>query len=118
MMDTFVDGLFRPDTNVTRKDFAKLLLLNTPVRQSLALTPRFTDVGTELEPLAEALTSSGSNLRDWDFSPDGMMSANATTFNPTAATRRVEIAVALVRALGLDNGARVKSATPGFVITV
>src|SRR6266404_1892537 len=118
MMDTFVDGLFRPDTNVTRKDFAKLLLLNTPVRQSLASAPRFTDVSSDLEPLAEALTSSGSNLRDWDFSPDGMMSANATTFYPTVAARRVEIAVALVRALGLDGDAKAKSATPGFVITV
>ncbi|MFL6256706.1 MAG: S8 family serine peptidase, partial [Pyrinomonadaceae bacterium] len=35
-MDTFADGGFHPDSTVTREDFARLLYLNTPLRQSPA----------------------------------------------------------------------------------
>src|SRR5213076_2694996 len=44
MMDTFADGTFQPNANVTRADFLQLLMLNTPLRQSLAASPKFTDV--------------------------------------------------------------------------
>lgn len=122
MMDIFSNGQFRPNTNITREDFARLLWLNTPLRQTLGATPRFSDVSGELAALAEAVTARGSNLRDYYTDglsgvavPDGLMSANGTSFNRTGTVKRVEIAVALIRALGLDAEAKAKA---GSAVTV
>jgi serine protease AprX len=114
MMDTFSDNTFRPDSNVSRGDLARLLLLNTPVRQSLGSSAKFTDVSGDLAALAEALTANGSTLRDWNFAPSGVMSASGNSFNPAYFATRLDIAVALVRALGLDNDAKAKA---GAVVT-
>jgi len=111
MMDTFSDGNFRPNTNVTRADFAQLLMLNTPLRQSLAATPKFTDVSGTLRAIAEAVTANGSTLRDWNFTPQGVMSATGSKFKPQSLVSRLDIAVALVRALGLDAEAQALTGT-------
>jgi len=110
-MDTFADGTFRPASYVTRRDFATLLVLNTPLRQSLGARPRFTDVTGALEAIAEAVTANGSTLRDWDFGPSGMMSAGGSSFNPSGLISRLDLAVALVRALGLDAQAKALAGT-------
>jgi serine protease AprX len=110
-MDTLSNGLFRPNQNVTRADFARTLALNTPLRQTLAATPRFSDVSDSLVGIAEAVTANGSTLRDWDFVPQGLMSASGTTFNPNGNINRLDVAVAFVRALGLDAEARAKANT-------
>lgn len=114
-MDIYSDGQFHPDANVTREDFARLLVLNTPLRQSLGGAPKFLDVSGELAAIAEAATAKGSNLRDWDFAPNGMMSASGSTFNPAGNISRLDLAVALVRALGLDTEAK---ALTGSSVTV
>ncbi|HKQ04221.1 MAG TPA: S8 family serine peptidase [Blastocatellia bacterium] len=111
-MDLFADGSFRPDASVTRDDFARHLMLNTPLRQSLGATAKFTDVTADLAPIAEAVTASGSTLRDWNFTPAGMMSASGSTFNPTGTITRLDLAVALVRALGQDAQAKALAGTP------
>jgi serine protease AprX len=106
MMDTFADGTFRPTALETRGDFATLLALNTPLRQTLCSTSRFTDVTGSMEAIAEAVTADGSTLRDWDFGPQGMMSAGGSLFNPAGTISRLDLAVALVRALGFDAQAQ------------
>jgi serine protease AprX len=111
-MDIFTDGLFHPDANVTREDFARLLVLNTPLRQSLGSAPKFADVSGDLAAIAEAATAKGSTLRDWNFGPAGLMSANGSTFNPAGNISRLDLAVALVRALGLDAEAKAKAGSP------
>jgi serine protease AprX len=113
-MDTFADGTFRPDANVTRRDFAEMLYMNTPLRQFLGATQKYTDVTPEFSALAEAVTANGSTLRDWNFTPAGMVSAYGSTFNPDAGVTRLDSAVALVRALGLDAEAKAKA---GSVVT-
>jgi serine protease AprX len=119
MMDTFADGTFRPDSNVKRSDLARLLRLNTPLRQTLGATPRFNDVTGELAAIAEAVVAKGSTLRDYftdgASAPDGMMSAAGPSFNPNSTVKRIDIAVALVRALGLDAEAKAKA---GSLVTV
>jgi serine protease AprX len=108
-MDIFSDGLFHPDANITREDFARLLVINTALRQSLGAAPKFSDVSGELAAIAEAVTAKGSNLRDWNFGPSGMMSASGSTFNPAGNISRLDLAVALVRALGLDAEAKARA---------
>lgn len=120
-MDTFSDGTFHPDAFVTRADFVRMLVLNTPLRQSLGNRPRFSDLSNsqsatagydDLASMAEAVTADGSTLRDFNFTPKGMMSATGTIFNPDGLTNRVDIAVALVRALGLDAEAKAMAGQP------
>jgi serine protease AprX len=111
VIDIFADGSFRPDSIVTREDLARSLVLNTPLRQSIAGTPRFTDVTGDMARIAEAVTSKGSTLRDYNFVPNGMMSYSGNLFNPTASVNRLDLAVAFVRALGHDAEAQALAGT-------
>lgn len=104
-MDVLADGLFHPDDTVSREDFTRTLALNVPMRQFLAGTPRFADVGPDLRVFAESATAAGSSLRGYDFEADGMVSAG-DGFDPAAAADRLDAAVAFVRALGRDARAR------------
>ena len=115
-MDILSDGTFQPDSNITRADFARALALNAPLRQSLGATARFTDVSGDLASIAEAITAKGSTLRDFftaeSFSAGaGLMGSDATTFNPGGTVSRLDLAVAMVRALGLDAAAKAKANT-------
>ncbi|MGQ0835506.1 MAG: S8 family serine peptidase [Gammaproteobacteria bacterium] len=105
-IDVLADGFFHPDAAVTREDFARSLALAVPLRQSLAAAPRFNDVAGDLRPFAEAATAKGSTLRDFGFTPDGVMSASGAAFDPLRATTRLDLAVAFVRALGRDADAK------------
>ncbi|HEY0098683.1 MAG TPA: S8 family serine peptidase [Pyrinomonadaceae bacterium] len=110
-MDTLADGLFHPEAAVTREDFARTLGLNAPVRQTAFASHRFTDVSGELAALVDALTVNGSTLRDYNFAPAGLLSASGTNFNPNGNVSRLDLAVAFVRALGLDAEAKAKAGT-------
>lgn len=109
IMDVLPDGQFHPNNNVVRADFAHDLVMNTALRQSLADTPLFSDVTGPMEAMAEAATANGSTLRDYDFTPTGMMTASAPKFAPLSAVHRIDVAVALVKALGMDAAAQAKN---------
>ncbi len=106
LIDTYADGSFRPNQTVSREDLARSLVINTSLRQTVGATPKFTDVSGDLASFAEAITAKGSTLRDYNFVPNGMMSFTGTNFNPTGSANRLDLAVALVRALGHDDQAR------------
>lgn len=106
VIDIFADGTFRPDAAVTREDLARSLALNTSLRQSLGPAPKFSDVSGEIARIAEAITSRGPTLRDFDFVPTGLMASSGSTFNPLGPVNRLDLAVALIKALGHDERAR------------
>ena len=106
LIDTFADGTFRPDATVTREDLARSFALNTSLRQTLGSTPKFTDVSGDLRLLAEYATARGSTNRDFDFIPTGMIAASGTSFNPGGSVTRLDLVVALMKALGHDAAAR------------
>lgn len=106
VIDTYADGTFRPGQTVSREDLGRSLVLNSSLRQTLGLTPKFGDVSGNLINITEAVTAKGSSLRDYDFVANGFMSSTGTSFNPTGAVNRLDVAVALVRALGHDAQAR------------
>jgi serine protease AprX len=116
MMDTFSDNTFRPDHGVLREDFARILALNTALRQSIGATSRFTDVSGGFAVIAESVTANGSTLRDYDFTPQGMVGTEGAIFTPEGKIVRQELAVALVRALGLDSEARARAGSDVTVI--
>jgi serine protease AprX len=106
LIDTYADGTFRPDQTVTREDLARTLVLDTPMRQALGGSPKFTDVSGDLLRITEGVTARGSSLRDYDFTPTGMMSFSGSLFNPAGSVNRLDVAVALVKASGHDAEAR------------
>jgi serine protease AprX len=115
-MDTLIDNSFQPNEAVTREAFARALSLNVPLRQSLGTARKFTDVPADFEPLAQAVTSKGSTLRDFytaesSSAAAGLMSSDGSNFNPNGTVSRLDLAVAFVRALGLDAEARAKANT-------
>jgi serine protease AprX len=111
LMDTAADGNFYPNAPVTRGELANSLQVNAMVRQTVGGLPKFSDLSGDLARYAESLTARGSSLKDYDFAPLGMMSATGSTFNANANVGRIDIAVALVKALGRDAEARAKANT-------
>ncbi len=109
MMDVESDGLFHPAGTVTRGSFAQTLVFNTALRQSLADSPLYTDTTGSLEAMAEAVTAYGSTLRDFDFTPTGMIATPGPGFSASSGVNRTDLAVALVKALGLDAAAAAKA---------
>ncbi len=101
-LDVYANGMFSPDSTVTREDLARALVFNTPLRQSIAASAKFGDATGDLTRIAEAVTAKGSTLRDYNFVPFGMMSFSGNLFNPSGTVNRLDLAVALVRALGHD----------------
>jgi serine protease AprX len=112
-LDTNPDGTFQPTTSVTRSTFAQALADNTPLRQTIgsnSSSKSFGKSGT-LDRAAEALSVPGSTLRDWDFTPAATLTGGLG-LAPQAPVRRVQAAISLVRALGLDKEALAISAKP------
>jgi serine protease AprX len=103
-MDVLAGGLFHPDDAVTRRDFARHLMLNTALRQSLD-GHTFGDASPQLSPIAQAVAANGSTLRDWNFAPPPLMPASGE-FHGLDPVTRIDVAVALVRALGADAAAQ------------
>ncbi len=106
VIDTYPDGNFYPDQTVSREDLARSMVLNSSLRQTLSSSPKFTDVTGDLARIAEAVTANGSTLRDFNFVPGGVVNSSGNTFNPAGSVNRLDLAVALVRALGHDAAAR------------
>lgn len=124
VIDIYADGTYRPDAIVTREDLARSLMLNAPVRQSISSPAKFTDVSGDLARIAEAVTAKGSTLRDYNFVPNGLMSASGSLFHPVGSVNRLDVAVAFVRALGHDaearpwREARLRGRAPSFRTTL
>jgi hypothetical protein len=106
LIDVEADGNFHPEHTVTREDFARALVLNSASRQSLAASPRFSDVSADFSRIADSVAANGPTLRDYDFSGSGLLVASGSTFNPLVEAGRLDMAVAFVRALGHDREAR------------
>jgi serine protease AprX len=109
IMDVMSDGQFHPSLEVTRGDFSQALVMNTALRQSLADSPLYTDTSGSLEAIAEAVTADGSTLRDYDFTPTGMIATHGSGFSDSSGVNTTDVAVALVKALGLDAAAVAKA---------
>jgi serine protease AprX len=109
-MDTFADNAFRPDAAVTREDLARTLVLSADVRQNLLDSPTFTDVASDFAPIASAVAARGSVLKDTFQRYPGVMArgTSGTNFNPAATVSRADLAVVLVRALGLEQQAQAR----------
>ncbi len=104
-LDVGANGKFSPNTVVTRAFFADALRINTPLRQAVGASA-FSDVAAAQQALMQAVAADGATLRQFDFSTGGLVAPVGAQFKPNANLTRLELAVALVRALGRDAEAQ------------
>ncbi len=91
----FLDGTFRPDRQVTRAQFAALIVAAFPDAESIRPASQFSDVLANFWA-AQAIRQAQMQGFLSGF-PDG-------SFRPDAPLTRVQAVVALVNGLGLGNG--------------
>jgi len=97
---TAPSGAFAPSALATRLDLARALALGAGARvpQSLPLSPTFSDV-----PAGESTIFVESVVN----SPAGnLLGASGPHFNPQSSASRATVAVAVVKAMGLENVAQ------------
>ncbi len=123
--DQATSGIFAPSAPVTRSSLAQVLADNTPLRQSLVgVSSAYTDTSGATARYAEAAAQKGSTLRDWDFTPDATLPTNGQQFGPNQYVSRFQVAIAMVKAVGLDaealhlTGTTVKVSYNGSLIPV
>jgi serine protease AprX len=97
LMATTGNG-FSPYTQATRLQVARALMLgaNTHVPQFLPYSPTYTDVSGANAIFVESIA----------HSPNGdLMNTGSTRFSPNAQADRLTVAIALIKALGLEGDA-------------
>jgi serine protease AprX len=114
LMDSATSTNFAPTAWITRGEAAKLIASGCFTRQNLLNAPAFNDVPASLVPYVQAVTTAGAPLRD-TFMQTGPVISTATWFNPEGTVSRADLAVWLVRALGLEADAQASmNATTSF----
>ncbi|MFL6215055.1 MAG: S8 family serine peptidase [Blastocatellia bacterium] len=100
---------FAPYNSATRLQVARALMLgaNTRIPQFLPYTPTYSDVSGTNALFVESIA----------HSPAGdMLNAGGPRFNPNAQADRLTVAIALIKAMGLDSEAQSASAAnPGLL---
>ncbi|MFC0273049.1 S8 family serine peptidase [Metabacillus herbersteinensis] len=107
LVDGFQNGLYKPDTYLSRADLAKYLVIGAEVRQNLTNTNGVKDVSTDLLPFASAVVSKGAAFRDGTQTLGGVMKLNENQqFAPKDSVLKSDLAYSLVQALGLEKMAK------------
>ncbi|MBD3654251.1 S8 family serine peptidase [Kangiella sp.] len=102
LVDALSDG-FAPDEAITRSQMADYLTLGAGIRQSNAAdSQQYIDVTEDVSAI-NAVTQSGSPLRDRAQVTEPVMSANGNMFNPNAGVNKIDVAYSLVQSLGLEE---------------
>jgi|CXWL01.1.fsa_nt_gi subtilisin family serine protease len=107
LVDSDAFGLYHPDDRLNRGEWARFLNMGAAMRQSDPLTgPTFADVPAShpLYAYAEAVGAArGDTLRDTFYGEGPLLPANGGNFNADGAVSRLELAVVMIKALGLQS---------------
>ncbi len=108
LLDSYNSGNYKPNKDLTRIELAKYLMMGAGVRQNLPKEgTTFTDVPVEDVPYVEAVSATGSPLKDTFHQYRGVMLPTADSkFSPKQAVDRAELAYSLVQSLGLEEAAK------------
>ncbi|AOE49825.1 S8 family serine peptidase [Kangiella sediminilitoris] len=102
LVDALADG-FAPDAVISRAQFADFLTLAAGIRQSNdAADSKFIDVSSNVAAI-NAVTDTGSALKDTAQQQSPVMTSGNSTFNPEGAVTKLSAAYSLVQALGLEG---------------
>lgn len=100
-------NVYRPDARLKRKELAHYLVMGMGVRQHRDLlnaenTP-ISDVSAKWLPFVEAVTQSGSALRDKQQVQMPVLAAMGDSFNPNGNVDKLQLAYSLIQVLGLED---------------
>jgi serine protease AprX len=98
---------FEPSASITRGDLARSLALTASLPQRVPVQPSFTDVAASDPAYPFVETVAGTRARKTLMDP-----ANGSAFQPNANVRRLDFAVAMVRAAGREAEALSRAGTP------
>lgn len=103
LMDATNKG-FKPDRLLTRAEFADYLTLGAGIRQSNnAADATFNDVKASQAAVINAVTDTGSALRDRAQVQAPVMTASGSNFDPKGKVSKLNVAYSLVQSLGLEG---------------
>ncbi|MDQ0351495.1 serine protease AprX [Alkalibacillus filiformis] len=105
LVDGYSNGKFKPHHKLTRGELAQYLVMGANIRQNLNQLKNVTEVPSDLQPYASAVTARGSALRNTTQDLDGVMLLDNGSFNEGGTVSRADLAYSLVQALGLENEA-------------
>lgn len=95
---------FQPNALITKGDLARWIASDFEIRQNLTQPLPYTDVPATLAPYVSALTAQAAPMRDVFWTGGNVLSGStATTFGTQESVNRAALAVALVKAFGLDD---------------
>lgn len=115
LMDSKSSKNFEPDRVLKRVELANFLVMGAGVRQHLPLdgSRTVTDVKAEDLPFVEAVVAKGAALKDVGQTTGGvMLPMSSGTFAPDGKVDRLQLAYALVQALGLETDAKARAGEP------
>jgi serine protease AprX len=106
LVDGYSDKQFRPDALLKRSELAQYLVMGVSARQALPFsnTPSFSDLATTSPyyAYAESAIAQAAPLRDLSQTHAGLMGLVNGKFLPGNSVNRLQVAFALVQALGLQ----------------
>ncbi|WP_052948641.1 S8 family serine peptidase [Mesobacillus campisalis] len=108
LFDGYANGTFKPESELTRSDLSKYLVMGAVIRQSLPSSgnPTFKDVTADEVPFIEAVAAKGAAFRDQKQQFKGVMLPKADgKFAPKSSVSRTELAYSLIQSLGLQKEA-------------
>lgn len=107
LVDSKNDQFYRPDAKLRRKELAQYLVMGMSIRQHRGFLNDnktiFTDVNAKDAPFVDAVTETGSALKDRVQNQAPVMISNGDSFQPHAKVNKQELAYSLVQALGLEK---------------
>ncbi|WP_169332855.1 S8 family serine peptidase [Effusibacillus pohliae] len=107
LIDSANANEFKPDQSITKGELARWIASDLEIRQNLTQPVPYSDVSSFLAPFVAAVTANAAPMRDIFWTGGSVMSAcSATRFGTNDKITRSQLAVALVKAMGLDELAR------------
>ncbi|GAA4354920.1 S8 family serine peptidase [Kangiella marina] len=95
---------FKPDNLITRAQMADYLTLGAGIRQSNNAADKvFTDVKTEQAASVNAVTQTGSALKDRAQVQSPVMAASGSSFDPKGKVSKLDAAYSLMQSLSLEG---------------
>ncbi|TDR19542.1 S8 family peptidase [Marinicella litoralis] len=120
LVDSLNDSNFYPDRKLKRKHLAKYLVMGAAVRQQRDLLNSamtvYSDVSSTDAAFINAVTQTGSALKDPEHQQAPIMLAKTGAFKPNDKVSREELGYSMVQSLGLESDAALFAGTDSLKV--
>lgn len=104
LIDSVDVSNFKPDMLITKGELTRWIASDFEIRQNLINPIPYKDVSASLAPFVSAVTANGAPMRDIYWEGGGVLDPySSSRFGTTDYVNRAQLAVSLVKALGLEK---------------